>query len=111
MAGTKTRDEWAELVAKFDLSEERIKRFCAKHRVAPKTFARWRWRLRKERKGRRPRGRSGVRLVAVDVKPAPTIANGNGVFQIALGDIELRIEVGTDIGYVSALVGALRSRC
>jgi hypothetical protein len=34
-----------------------------------------------------------------------------GAVKIALGDLEMRVEVGTDVAYVAALVGALRPRC
>jgi hypothetical protein len=53
---------------------------------------------------------TGVRLIAVDLK-APTTTRDSGVVRISVGDLELCVEVGTDVGYVGALVGALRSRC
>ena len=111
MAGSRTRDEWADLVAKFGASGERTAAFCAKHGVAPKTFSWWRWRLRSEGMQSALPARGSMRLVAVDVKPSPVTPRGPGAVRIALADFDVQVEVGTDVAYVAALVDALRERC
>ncbi|HTJ83448.1 MAG TPA: hypothetical protein VL400_17130, partial [Polyangiaceae bacterium] len=53
-----------------------------------------------------------VRLIAVDVKDAvPRPATSAGALEIGLGDLAIRVDAGTDVTYVAALVNALRSRC
>ncbi len=109
MAVRRNRDEWLQLLGMFEASGETPARFCAKHRISPRTFGWWRWRLRDER--REPVAPERIRLVAVDVKSAAPPAEGVGAVRIALADFELRVEVGTDVAYVAALVEALRTRC
>ena len=48
-----------------------------------------------------------VRLLPVDVVGGA----GASSVTIAVGGAELRVEVGTDVANVGALVSALRSRC
>jgi hypothetical protein len=51
-----------------------------------------------------------VRLVPVDVIGLTAVARSSTIV-IAVSGVEVRIEVGTDAGYVSTLIAALRSGC
>ena len=108
MRARRTREEWAALVAEFETSDESLARFCARHRLAVTTFKWWRWGLRNQRPAR-AMARSDVRILPVDVVGVAARMPTSVV--VAISDIEVRVEVGTDIAYVGALVGALRPRC
>ena len=108
MGARRTREEWASLVEKLDASTDSVARFCRRHRVRASTLKWWRWRLRSER---RPAAltKPTTRLLAVDVIDVAPLRPTTLV--IAASGMEVRVEVGTDIEYVGALVSALRSRC
>lgn len=106
----RSRAQWLEVLAKFEASGESIATFCAKRQISPRTFAWWRWQLRDER--RAVPARENVRLIAVDVAP-PSVEEhaADRAVRIAFAGLDLHVAVGTDVAYVGALVGALRSRC
>jgi len=106
-ARRRTRDEWRQLVVAFEQSRWSISEFCARHEVVERTFCWWRWRLGRDR--RPDRTTTDVRLVPVEVVHAPSSRSDAVV--VAFSGIELRVEVGTDVGYIATLVGELRSRC
>ena len=108
MGARRTREDWAALVEKLDTSAGSVARFCAKHRVRASTLKWWRWRLRNER---RPvaLAKPSTRLLAVDVIDVAPLRPATLV--IATSGVEIRVEVGTDVEYVGALVSALRPRC
>ena len=108
MSKRKSQAEWAEVLTKFEASGERLASFCARHHLSPRTFAWWRWRLLHER--REVGGTEEVRLVAVDV-PQRSLLGVAGAVRIVIGELDVRVDVGTDVTYVAALVDALRSRC
>ena len=93
---------------------ESVAKFCARKQIFPRTFAWWRWQLRDERRDdrREAPARESVRLIAVDVA-APIVESpaAEATVRIALVRLDLHVAVGTDVAYVGALVGALRSRC
>ena len=60
----------------------------------------WCWRLRRDA--------AGARLVPVVITP-PTPPAPTTALELAVADVRLRIEVGTDTRYVAALVAALRA--
>ncbi len=91
----------------FERSRSSIAEFCATHALVERTFCWWRWRLGREPGA--PDRTSDVRLVPVEV--AKESAPSGDVVVLAVAGIEIRVEIGTDIGYVAALVGELRSRC
>jgi hypothetical protein len=108
MGARRTREAWSGLVDEFEASGESMQRFCAKHRVQVGRLKWWRWRLRSERSSTGP-AKPVVRLLPVDVvevAPHPPTS-----LVVAISGVELRVEVGTDVGYVGALVSALCSRC
>jgi hypothetical protein len=72
----------------------------------------WRWRLGSSpRAMTATRAPSEVRLVPVDVIGAAAAIARSSTVVIAVSDLEVRIEVGTDAAYVGTLVAVLRSRC
>jgi hypothetical protein len=109
MASRKSREQWVAVVAAFEQSGESIAKFCARRRIRLGTLKWWRWRLRDARAASALVRSADVRLVPVDVIGLAA-QRPNGV-TIALSDLEVRVEVGTDVTYVGALVGELRSRC
>lgn len=112
MAVRKNREQWVAIVAAFDQSGESLRKFCAKRRIRLASLKWWRWRLRDSDAAAalvRKRKSDEVRLVPVDVIGLAA-SRPTGV-TIALSDVEVRVEVGTDVAYVGALVGELRSRC
>lgn len=104
----RSRAEWLDVLKDFERSGESVHKFCARSGIARSTFAWWRWELGGART--KPRARDAVRLVTVDVAP-PIVAQKGGAIRIELSDAVLHVDVGTDVAYVGALVGALRSRC
>ena len=106
MRAKRSRREWAKLVETFERSGQALDRFCARRGVKPSTLKWWQWHLGKGRE----RAGGDVRLVPVDVV-AGAESRTLGVVAIALAGAELRVEVGTDVAYVSALCAALRVRC
>lgn len=106
----RSRAQWLEVLEKFESSGEPVAKFCAKRGISPRTFAWWRWQLRDERQKSPARG--NVRLIAVDVTEPTVDARGlETSVRISVGGLEVQVPVGTDVEYVGALVGALRSRC
>jgi len=71
--------------------------------VRPRTLTWWRWRLRHEEQ----------EVGAPQLLPVVVEAHGliPQVIEVAVADVCLRVETGTDIAYVAALVGALRGGC
>lgn len=108
MGARRTREEWASLVDEFEASGESVQRFCTKHRLRVASLKWWRWRLRSERRST-ALAKPDVRLLPVDIVDVAPLRPTTVV--VGISGAELRVEVGTDVDYVSALVSALRSRC
>jgi hypothetical protein len=108
MGARRTREEWAGLVDELETSGNSVQRFCAKHRLRIASLKWWKWRLRSE-----PRSaalaKHGTRLLPVDVVDVAPIRATS--IAVVVSDAEVRVEVGTDVEYVAALVSALRARC
>ena len=102
----RTREQWATLVGAFERGSEPKGQFCARRGLYAKTFAWWRWQLRKNEPGA---GRSqGVKLLSVDVVDGAGLSSQGAALVIAVSGVEVRVEVGADVGYVAALVTRLR---
>jgi len=101
------------MLAALEQSGESTERFCAKRRIPVATLRWWRWHLREQRALSRPAKRDDVRLVPVDVVglSVSSPVSRPSALVIAVSNVEVRLEVGTDVGYVGALVAELRSRC
>jgi hypothetical protein len=98
------REFWTKVVDEYEgTSGETHADFAARHRVGKATFERWLYLLRGERS--ELAADSQVRLLPVQV------AVGHGDQHVLVevgGGVGLRVAVGTDPGYVAALVTALR---
>ena len=75
---------------------------AARHRVNAATLRWWTGRLRSEPVP------TPLRLVEVEARTVPLVARA---IELETSGVVLRIEEGTDIAYVAALVRALRAAC
>lgn len=85
--------------------------FCSKRGLKVSSFRVWLYRVRKARRAIRE-----VALVPVEVTKSPRAgvvvpSQAPPGLVLTVADIEVRVAVGTDVGYVSSLVLELRSRC
>jgi hypothetical protein len=97
------------IVSEFRESGESIARFAARRRLRVSSLKWWCWRLRETSATPRVEARDEVRLVPVGV--VGLSARTASPLVISITDVEVRIEVGTDVASVGALVRELRSRC
>ena len=95
MSTKRPRSFWEQLAAEAE--RDGVAAVARRHRVNRRTLAWWRWRLAHE-----------PRLLPVVVEPAAMRAPQT--VEIAVGVVRLRIDVGTEVGYVADLVHAL-ARC
>jgi hypothetical protein len=105
MAKRKGRVFWNELVEDFEAGKgvETHEEFAARHGVEKSTFQRWLYALRDEG---RQRTSAEVRLLPVHLESK----QAELTISVELADgLSLRVQAGTDPGYVAALVAALRS--
>jgi transposase-like protein len=72
------------------------------------TLSWWRWKLHRE--GPPPERRGGAEFLPV-VIAEPTLALQASCVEVEANGVKLRVEPGTDVGYVASLVAAIRSRC
>lgn len=107
MRARRTREQWVSLVAMFERSALSAARFCAVRGLTLATFRWWRSELR--RGGALATAAEPVRLLAVEVAE-PRIAGAAPVV-VAFSGVEVRAVLGTDPGYLGALVAEIRSRC
>jgi hypothetical protein len=112
MEERRNRAEWESLIAEWDASRESAARFGAQRGIKPRTLAWWRWNLHRA-KSASANGEAPIRLLPVDVTESTATADvaNPASIEIALGDIALRIAVGTEPTYVASLIAALRARC
>jgi transposase-like protein len=105
------RSFWEKLVAEADRVGS-IERVARRHGVTAKRLTWWRWWLRRDARAKaKPRAKAKAkapRLLPVVIE-AGAVPSGS-VIEIAVGDLRVRVEPGTELGYVAALVEALR-RC
>jgi hypothetical protein len=95
------RSFWVELVAEVEAGAT-LAEVARRRRVREGTLRWWRSQLRGERAD------SSQRLLPV----VPVAAwSAVGAVEVALGEVRLRVEVGTDVTYVGALARALRAAC
>jgi len=109
MQSRRTREQWAALIGAFERSSRSVETFCAAKGIVPKTFRWWRWQLR-ETASSHHRSES-VQIVPVSVRGAAVSEGAPDVIMLRVENVELRIGVGTDVAYVTALVTSLRARC
>lgn len=94
------REFWKQLVGEVEGGES-IAAVARRHRVQAKTLTWWRWKLR------------GRRVRSVETRFLPVVVNQaeapvDPVLELRVRDVTIRILGGSDVGYVAALVDALR---
>jgi len=102
----RTREQWAAVVAAFERTSQPVEQFCSTRGIAPATLKWWRWQLRRHAEPKRQD--AGVRLLSVDVVDESAGWRADSRVLIALPQVEIHIDVGTDVVYVAALVARLR---
>ncbi len=100
------RSFWQRLSAEAE--KQGVGAVAKRHGVRARTLTWWRWKLKRD-------GalvvRQAPRLLRVVTKDGPVGGNHRaGAVELAVGDIRVRVEPGTDVQYVAALVDAFR-RC
>jgi hypothetical protein len=105
----RSREEWAAIVAEFARSGESVAKFAARRRLRLSSLKWWCWRLRGA-SAAAAEASSEVRLVPVEVVGLAAHGGARPIELTVVG-VEMRVDVGTDVTYVAALVGELRSRC
>jgi len=105
----RTREEWTAILAELRRSGESVEKFAARRRIQLSSLKWWCWRLRAASATPRTKARDEVRLLPVDV--VGLAARTHAPVVLAIADVEMRVEVGTDVAYVGALVREIRSRC
>ena len=105
----RSREEWAGIVAAFEQSRVSLAEFAARRRLRLSSLKWWCWRLRGTSA---PVAETGgdVRLIPVEVVGLAARGAASRI-ELAVAGVEMRVEIGTDVTYVAALVDALRSRC
>jgi transposase-like protein len=109
MSSRRPRSFWEKLVAEAERVGS-VERVAHRHGVTTKSLTWWRWWLRRDARAKAKPGSKTKppRLLPV-VTEAGAVAAGSTI-EIAIGDLCVRVQPGTELGYVAALVEALR-RC
>jgi transposase-like protein len=103
------RSFWEKLVAEADRVGS-VERVARRHGVKARSLTWWRWWLRRDaREKAKARTKAKAPRVLPVVIEAGAVA-ASSVIEIAVGDLRVRVQPGTELGYVTALVEALR-RC
>ena len=95
----RSRDEWAAEVARFRVSGQTAEVYAARHGLNVWTLRWWSSRIGTVAPA------AGVSLREIVVEQAASEPSSN--FELLLGGITLRFEVGTDPRYVAAVAAAL----
>jgi len=74
-----------------------------RHRVKESTFRWWRTELRSHTADSAPR--------LVPVVAAPAVVSASRYVELAIADVVLRVQVGSDVAYVAELARALARPC
>ena len=111
MRARKSGSKWSAIVEEYERSGQSHREFCSRRGLEVASFRGWLYRVRKAQ-----RTVPEVSLVPVEVTPGPSCpgverAALSAEVVVAVADLEVRVAVGTDIGYVACLVAELRSRC
>jgi hypothetical protein len=110
MRARRVWSEWASIIGEYERSGESHEAFCSGRGLNVGTFRAWLYRLRKAS----PLPEVALLPVELAKSAAPltrALAPQATDVIVALGVVEVRFAVGTDVQYVGALVGKLRSRC
>jgi hypothetical protein len=108
VAKKRGREFWAGLSAEVDAGRS-VDAVSKRHGVCPKTLSWWRWKL-SQGAARTVRKRRENALLPVVVTDGH-IAGGGELLEVAVDDVRVRLESGTDVAYVARLINALRRSC
>lgn len=102
----RSRAWWAEAVTRWKRSGLSASEFAAREGVVERTLRWWSSTLRRDT--RAERGSPRIEPIAIElVAPMPAFASSGGAIEIAVGRARVRVEVGTDVAYIAALVREL----
>lgn len=101
------REFWEAAVRDVQAGQD-VAAVAKRHGVRPGTLSWWLWNLRRTRPktGKRRRAETGAAFLPV-VVAEPIITSR--MIELEVAGTRLRVEPGTDVEYLAALVGALRS--
>ena len=100
------RSFWERLSAEAE--KQGVGTVAKRHGVRARTLTWWRWKLKREGV---VVARRAPKLLRVVTKDGPMGGDHkSGMLELAVGEVHVRIEPGTDVQYVAALVEAFR-RC
>jgi transposase-like protein len=105
----RTRSFWKRIVAEVDRGST-IAITAQRHGVSPKTLSWWRWTLRRDEE----RAAASTRFlpVVLGAEASPMLAPRPESITVAIrDDLAFRVPVGSDVGYVAALVAAVCKTC
>ena len=105
MHARKSRGEWSAIIKTYERTGGAHEAFCSAQGLNITSFRGWLYRIR-----RTTATSSAITLLPVDVTSAAASPALPDVV-VAVAGVEVRVPVGTDVGYVAALVMGLRSRC
>ena len=112
MRARKSWSQWSAIVEAYERSGQSHREFCSRRGLKVACFRGWLYRVRKAQRAVPEVALVPVELTAGPLSPGvartPSPAE---LVVVAVADLEVRIAVGTDIGYVACLVAELRSRC
>lgn len=97
---------WRGLAAEVDGGAS-VAAVALKHNVLARSLSWWLWRLRKD--GDVPRRQGRPRLLPVVLRQSSPVPPRS--IEIAAGGALVRVEVGTDVEYVAALVRSIARQC
>lgn len=102
----RSKSWWQKTVAQWRRSGQTAEVFAAAAQISARTL-RW-WSSALVRDTRAAHGSSAIVPIEIEVPRAAAVAEVSAPVEIAVGDVKVRCAVGTDPGYVVALVRALR---
>ena len=111
MRARKSGRAWSAIVDAFEGSGQSHQEFCSQRGLKVASFRGWLYRARKARRAVPDVALVPVELTETVSSPTTWTSQAPTSVVVAVADIEVRVAVGTDVGYVASLVSELRSRC
>ena len=101
------RGFWEELLVEVEV-EGSVVEVARRHGVSDRTLAWWCWKLRGERRHRAIEAEA-PRLLPVVLRDRGLVGGAAPEIVVEWRDVRVRVAPGTDVGYVAALLEALRA--
>jgi len=110
MRARRSPEQRSAILDELSGSGEPVESFCRRRGIRRSTLYWWRWKLGASR--RSSTSDTAVRLLPVTVSASRGFegAAAHGIV-IHVATLQVHVETGTDVAYVTALIEALRSRC